>query len=109
MSGITDLLLSQMGGDKLAQIAGSLGVPESTTKAALGAAIPALIGGLARNAASSPSGAASLASALDRDHDGSLLDNIGPLLGMLGGGGKSSGGLGSSHPCSRNTLRAMLL
>ncbi len=77
------------------QLAGVLGTDRSTTEKAVGAALPALIGGLAKNAMSSPDGAASLASALDRDHDGSLLDNIGPLLGALGGQ-SSGGGLGGA-------------
>ncbi|MBO6576018.1 MAG: DUF937 domain-containing protein [Rhodothermales bacterium] len=104
MSGITDLLLSQLGGGQMDALAQSIGAPRSTTERAMEAAIPALIGGLARNATASPSGAASLASALERDHDGSALDNVGSLLGGLAGsgalggllgGGKKSGGLGS--------------
>ncbi len=62
--------------------------PESTQKA-LSAALPMLVGRLARNA-QSPEGAQSLANALDRDHDGSLLDG---LAGLLGGGSSSGGGL----------------
>ena len=91
---ITDMLLSQLGGGQLDSIAGAIGADSGATQKAVQAAIPALLGGLARNAAT-PSGAASLASALDSDHDGSMLDNVGSLIGMFGGGGgSSSGGMG---------------
>jgi hypothetical protein len=54
------------------------------------------VGSLARNANASPDRAQSLAQALERDHDGSVLENLGGLLGMLGGGRSSGGGgLGS--------------
>ncbi len=65
-----DVLQQQTGADK-----------RQTTKAS-SAAISAMMGALARNA-STPDGANALAGALERDHDGSLLDMLG---GMLGGG-----------------------
>lgn len=74
--------------DTIQQMSASLGADPQTTSTAISAALPALLGGLARNA-SDPQGATSLDRALD-DHDGSILDNLG---GMLGGGG-ASGGLG---------------
>jgi hypothetical protein len=95
MSGITDLLLSQLGGGQLGQLAQAVGASEGVTQKAVQAAIPALLGGLARNATASPEGASALASALDRDHDGSILDDVGGLLGAFGGGsGSSSSPLG---------------
>ena len=75
-----------------------------------------LLGGLARNA-QSPEGAQSLASALERDHDGSLLDGLGVLLGGSGGssGGEGLGGLlsgmmggGSSAPGGSGGLGDLL-
>jgi hypothetical protein len=48
-------------------------------------ALPALINGLANNAAT-PQGAESLNTALEQDHDGSVLDNLGGLAGMIFGG-----------------------
>ncbi|NNE71595.1 MAG: DUF937 domain-containing protein [Rhodothermales bacterium] len=93
MSMITKMLLSQLGGGQLEQMAGAIGADSGTTQRAVEAALPALMAGLAKNA-SSPSGAASLASALDSDHDGSVLDNVGSLLGAFGGGGGSKSGLG---------------
>ena len=57
------------------------------TSKAMSAAMPALLGALARNA-SSGSGAEALASALSRDHDGGILDD---LTGFLGKGDTSAG------------------
>ena len=58
-----------------------LGTDEAATQNALAAALPALLGALSRSG-TSPEGAQSLLGALDRDHDGSILDD---LLGALGG------------------------
>lgn len=93
------MLASQMGGSTLDQLGSQIGADRSTTEKAVAAAIPALLGGLAKNANRSPEGATALAAALDRDHDGSILENLGGLLGGLTGGGADSrasgGGLGS--------------
>lgn len=62
------------------QIAGKLGSNGGAVKSAIGMALPALLGGLQRNSAK-PDGASALLGALDRDHDGSILDNIAGLLG----------------------------
>ena len=91
MSGILDLLNQQLSGPAVQQISSQIGADPESTQKALSAAMPMLLGGLARNT-QSPEGAQSLANALDRDHDGSLLDG---LSGLLGGGasGASGGGL----------------
>ena len=47
-------------------------------------ALPAILGGLANNAAS-PQGAQSLNNALERDHDGGILDNLGGLGSLIFG------------------------
>ncbi len=86
-------------------IADQIGSDRETTSRAISAAVPMLVGALSRNA-QQPQGAQALAGALERDHDGSLLDQLGGMLGggttgglggalggMLGGGG-ASGGLG---------------
>lgn len=103
--GLMDVLTQQTGAD-----------PKTTTKAS-SVILSSLMGALARNA-STPDGASALANALDRDHDGSILDIIGGLMqggrqapgpnvptggglmdlitGMASGsqGGSSGGGLG---------------
>ena len=101
MSGLVDLITQQLGSGALNQMSGAIGGDSESTQKAIGAALPVLVGALARNSASSE-GAQSLAHALERDHDGSVLDNLGDLLGAAGGlggllgggGGQKSGGLG---------------
>ncbi len=70
-----DVLTQQTGAD-----------PNTTTKAS-SAILSSLMGALARNA-STPEGASSLANALERDHDGSILDIIG---GLMQGGKQAPG------------------
>ena len=77
---ILEILQSQLGGNNLSKMSQSLGADEKTTSNAISAALPTLLGALARNSAS-PKGAESLHSALNNDHDGSILDNLGGLLG----------------------------
>ncbi|MEM6645531.1 MAG: DUF937 domain-containing protein [Bacteroidota bacterium] len=91
MSGLLNLLASQLGGGTTQQISQQLDANPQQVQTAMQAAVPALVGALAKNT-QTPEGAQSLASALERDHDGSVLDNVGGLLGALGGGGASSGG-----------------
>ena len=80
MSSILDLLGSQLDASTLAQLGSQVGATPEQTAAAVSAALPALLGALHRNS-STPQGEAALGFALDRDHDGSILDNLGPLLG----------------------------
>lgn len=89
MASLLDGLLQQFGGDTMRQLSQQLGTDDTTTQKAVGAALPALVGALARNA-QSPDGAASLAGALDRDHDGSVLNDLPALLGAGGGGAGAS-------------------
>ncbi len=103
MSGLLDLLTQQLSGPLAQQLGAQIDADPAPTQKAIGAALPVLLGGLARNATESPQGAQSLASALDQDHDGSLLDSLSGLLGgggggglgaLFGGGERSGGGLG---------------
>ena len=73
-------LSDQLQCDQLAQLSRQVGADERTTSNALSLALPVLVSALARNAGT-PSGAQSLEQALDRDHDGSLLDNVSALFG----------------------------
>ena len=75
MSSLVDSLIQQLQGSGAAdQIAGKLGVPADQANSAVTAAVPAILAGLARNT-QQPEGAAALADALERDHDGSVLDD----------------------------------
>lgn len=91
---IFDLLSGVMSSDNVQQISQQIGASPSQTQSAISAALPALLGGLQQQT-KEPEQAQKLASALDRDHDGSLLDGIGGMLSGLSGGGDQSGpGLG---------------
>lgn len=81
MSGILDLIKNSIGEGVIEQIAGQVGGNKDAVQKATAVALPALLGALQRNAKSSQ-GAESLAKALDRDHDGGVLSNLGGLLGQ---------------------------
>ena len=68
--GLVDVLAQQIGGADKAQ-----------TKTAADGILSTIMSGLAKNATSSE-GVSGLASALDRDHDGSILDDV---MGMVAG------------------------
>jgi len=77
---ILGMIMGQLGGDRLKQLGQQAGADEEQAKQGLGAAVPLLLGAMSRNA-SDTDGAESLKGALERDHDGSILDNVQGLLG----------------------------
>jgi hypothetical protein len=79
------MLNQQVGGDTIRQMSQVLGADEGATSNAVQAALPLLIGALARNS-SNPEGADALANALSNDHDGSILDNLAGFLGNASAG-----------------------
>ncbi len=84
-------LAAQLQGAPAQRMAQQLGIDPAQATAAIGAALPLLLGALGRNA-SQPQGAQSLYGALQKDHAG--LD-LGSVLGaMLGGGGQGGQILG---------------
>ncbi len=68
--GVMDVLTSQLGN----------GVSKQQTSGAADNIMEVLLGGIARNA-QSPDGASALNNALEKDHDGGILDNLQDLLG----------------------------
>lgn len=80
MPSLLEMLGQQLGGDTITQLSGQLGADEGSVGNAVSAALPLLLGALARNSAN-PNGAAALSSALARDHDGSILDDPSAFLG----------------------------
>src|SRR5512141_2346214 len=86
---VLDSLMQQFTPATVKQMSASLGADPKTTSNAISAALPMLLGGLSRNAAN-PQGAAALDRALD-DHDGSILGNLGGLLG-----GAAASGIGGA-------------
>ncbi|WP_299335183.1 DUF937 domain-containing protein [uncultured Psychroserpens sp.] len=82
MSGILDLLNSDLGKTIISGVSGSTGADENRTGSVLTMALPVLMKAMERNA-STPEGAQGLMGALSSKHDGSILDN---LSGLFGGG-----------------------
>lgn len=82
MFSLQDLLGQEKGSQAVDEISQNVGAEPSSVSTAIQAALPMLINGLAKNA-SSPQGAESLNTALEEDHDGELLDNLGGLKDMI--------------------------
>lgn len=78
---LMELLQGQLGDGLIDQLAGQIGGEKEQTSTAVNGALSALLSGISKNVAQ-PEGAQGLLSALERDHDGSILDN---LSGFLGG------------------------
>ena len=82
MFSLEDLLGKEKGTQAVEQISRNIGANQTTVNSAIQMALPVILSGLARNA-SDPQGAQNLNSALEKDHDGGLLENV---LGYLSGG-----------------------
>lgn len=78
---LMDILQGQLSEETLGQLSDHIGADKAQTADAANGIFATLLGGLANNA-SSEGGLSALGSALDRDHDGSMLDD---LMGMVGG------------------------
>lgn len=85
MFSLQDLLGQQQGSEAVDQISQNVGAEPSAVNTAIQAALPMILGSLANNAAT-PQGAESLNTALEQDHDGSILGNLGGLGSMIFGG-----------------------
>lgn len=92
MTSILDAVRQQLGPETIQQMSRTLGADPAATSNAVSLALPTLLGGLSRNTAQ-PQGAAALDKALNA-HDGSILDDLG---GLLGGGGGGVGGAILGH------------
>ncbi len=80
MNFLTEMLMRQLGGSAISQISNKIGADPGTTSKAMAIAVPLLIAALARNS-STPAGAQALNQAVARDHDGSILDDLGGFFG----------------------------
>lgn len=90
MSDFTQQVLGQLDADNIAAIAAQLGIDPTQAQAAIGQAVPLLVGGLARNAQSDNG-----ASALHRAAGQHAGFDLGSVLGsVLGGGGDGGAILG---------------
>lgn len=82
MANLMEMLQSQLSEGVLDQLTQKIGANnKEQTQAAASGILSTLTAALAKNAAT-PEGASALAGALDRDHDGSILDDV---MGMLTG------------------------
>ena len=89
MSDLLADLQQALGGGAVQHIASQLGTDHDTAQNAVTAALPLLVGALARNAAD-PNGATALLGALQRDHaDGGALNDVaGAIAGHASGPGE---------------------
>lgn len=79
MAGLMDLLGDQILGKNAGAIGQLLGEDETKVNSAMGAALPMILGALSKNAAN-PKGAEALHKAINKDHDGSVLNDVGGYL-----------------------------
>lgn len=87
MASIVEEIMQQLQGAPMDRLSTAIGAEPASTARGVQAALPMLVGALASNAGRQQ-GAESLLGALDRDHDGSVLDDV---AGFLGSGGSESG------------------
>jgi hypothetical protein len=72
--------MENLGNGGLETLSSHVGMSKEKTSQAVTAAVPMLLGAMAKNTQGNPEGANGLLGALDRDHDGSILDDIGGFL-----------------------------
>ncbi len=91
-----ELLKGQLNDQLIGQLSQHIGAEPQQTASAAEGVFATILGGLANNAASE-GGVNSLMAALDRDHDGSILDDLMGMVGNLANGtanGNATNGLG---------------
>lgn len=85
MSGILDLLNSEIGQELVKGSSSQLGLDTKSTSGALGAALPLILGALKNNAGSAQGSAELLGALQNSKHSsGGMLDNLGSILGGSG-------------------------
>lgn len=99
MFSLEDIIGAAAGNSAVGQISNNLGADQSSVNSAIQMALPVILSGLANNA-SSDTGAQSLNHALEKDHTGSLLDNLGDYL---------AGGVPAPQQATRETNGAGIL
>lgn len=77
---LTKVIIDQLGQDGLEAMAARIGADKEKTSTALEGLVPTMLGAMSNNT-KSEAGASGLLGALDRDHDGSILDDI---VGFIG-------------------------
>ncbi|HEU4828269.1 MAG TPA: DUF937 domain-containing protein [Gemmatimonadales bacterium] len=77
---LLEMIQGQLGPDAVRQIGQRIGAEPTETSQAINAALPMLVAAMARNTRD-PAKAQGLARAIEEDHDGGLLDDLGGFLG----------------------------
>lgn len=90
---LIDLLKGAITPELLAGLSGQVGAPQQKTQGVVETALPLLVGALANNA-SKPEGAKSLDKALEKDHDGGILNDIMGFVGNAAASGQGAAILG---------------
>lgn len=106
MNAITQIITQQLSGSAGRIIAQRFGISESTANTAVQMAVPLILAALARNAAK-PEGAESLHQAINKDHDGSIFNNLTDYLDnpqSANGSGILGHVLGDQQPTVANNL-----
>lgn len=106
MNDLTQIITQQLTGGAVRTISQRLGISETTANMAVQIAVPLILSALARNA-SQPQGAESLHEAINKDHDGSILNNLNDYLGnpqSANGSGILGHVFGSQQPTLENNL-----
>lgn len=90
MANLMEMLQGQLTDTMIDQLSQKIGgADRQATQTAASGILSTIIAGLAKNS-TQPGGAESLANALERDHDGSILDN---MMDMLGGNSSAPSGM----------------
>lgn len=106
MNALTQVITQQLAGGASRTIAQRLGINEATANTAVQVAVPLILAALARNA-NEPQGAQSLHEAINKDHDGSIFDN---LMGYVSNPQTANGSgilghvFGNQQPVIQNNL-----
>lgn len=102
MFSLQELLGQEQGSEATNQISQMLGANPSVTQTAIQMALPMILGSLAKNTAQ-PQGAESLSNALEQDHDGGILNNLGGYLNNTANPAQNDDGIGIlGHIFGRN-------
>lgn len=109
MSGLMDLLNSDLGKQIISSVGQQAGTTEGETSSVLSSALPTLLNAMQNNASTEQGAGGLLGALLGGKHDGSLLDNLGGLIGNGGidteDGGKILGHvLGGNQASVENSL-----
>ncbi len=100
MSFLLNTIINHFGDDIVKSVSGKLGIENNMVKTALGAAIPLILTAMLRNS-SKDEGREALHNAVQKDHDGSILDNLSdfiPQYDQGAGGGILGHVFGESRP-----------